>query len=381
MINRFFIIFFLFLSGMGCSHSGKNSDPEKDEIITVAARSLAANLFYAGTIQPLKSIVITSPAEGVVADVAFHYGDVVKAQQLLFIISSSKFQTDYKNALMQYIKAKTDYTNGESQLKASEFLYKNQLISADELKSKKTNYFTQQLSLVQAKDTLATLLKQLDMKAFNFETLTIADIDKITQLLQQQDSSQKIHIISPAAGVILLSTKEDSDIAIKINKGSQVKQGDVLAVIGDVSGLMIYINVNEFNVNQLKIGQKVTVTGAAFSQFVLSGKIAGVDHQGQTIQGGSPVFPVEVIVPHLTSEQQAAIRIGMSAKVEIAMAGAPVLAVPIAVVYEKEGLTYAKKQEKSGKIVEVRVQTGQTTADAVVIESGLKVGDKVVVSH
>ncbi len=60
----------------------------------------------------------------------------------------------------------------------------------------------------------------------------------------------------------------------RIIKGDQVKQGDVLAVIGDNDGLMVHIEVSEFNINQLKIGQKVQVTGAAFPNFILQGMIA-----------------------------------------------------------------------------------------------------------
>ncbi len=54
--------------------------------------------------------MITSPCDGVIESLAFHYGDAVKQNQLLFVLSSEKFQTDYKAALTQYLKAKTDFT-------------------------------------------------------------------------------------------------------------------------------------------------------------------------------------------------------------------------------------------------------------------------------
>jgi HlyD family secretion protein len=158
-----------------------------------------------------------------------------------------------------------------------------------------------------------------------------------------------------------------------------VKQGDLLALIGDVSGLTIHINVNEFNVNQLIVGQKVIVTGTAFPQYNLQGHIASVDRQGQANQGGLPVFPVEVIVPTLTSEQQAVIHMGMSAKVEITIESEPVISVPLAAVFEKNGMSYVKVQ-KNKKIQDVLVKTGQTTENAVVIEANLKAGDNIVIA-
>lgn len=381
---KIIIFIFLLMSLCACSNSHNAKNTNKNEIITVASHPFATTLYYSGTVQPLKAVVVTSPAEGVIEDMAFHYGDTVKPQQLLFTISSNKFESDYKSALMQYIKAKTDFENASTQLREGEFLHKNLLISDDDFKAKQTNFYNAQLMLLQARDTLATLLKQLDMPGLNLYALTIADIDKITQALHIQSDSQKIRITSPAAGVILLPTKNDSgDNGVKkISRGEQVKQGDVLAMIGDVSGLTIHINVNEFNINQIHIGQTVKVTGAAFPDFVLEGEIAGLDRQGQPSQGGMPIFPVEVIVPTLTPQQQAVIHMGMNAKVEIAIEGTPEVTVPIAAVFEKSGVPYVRVQnEKNGKIQEIAVKTGQTTLDSVVIKANLKTGDKVVVPH
>jgi len=381
MINRLFIIFLLLLIS-SCGHNDKNSATGESEIVTVTLKPLITNLLYAGTVLPLKAVVVTTPAEGVVEDMAFHYGDAVKAQQALFVIQSSKFQADYKAALVQYVKTKTDSINSESLFKEAEFLHKNQLISDDDYKGKKTSYYTSQLGLVQAKDALSTMMKQLDMKGFDFEKLTVADIDKISSLLNQKENLEKIHIVAPADGVVLLAAKEDSESTTKISKGSQVKQGDTLAMIGDVSGLIIHINVNEFNINQLKVGQKVKVSGTAFSQFKLDGQISGVDRQAQTASGGVPVFAVEIVVPKLTPAQQAVIHVGMSAKVQINIEGESVVSVPFAAVYSKNNVSYIKMQDNdSHKIIEVPVKTGATTEDAVVIESPLKAGDKIVVPH
>jgi len=382
MSNRFFILL-LSIFICSCSHQDENKSAN-DEIITVTSHPLLTHLFYAGTVQPLKSVVVTTPTEGIIEDMTFHYGDVVKAQQPLFIISSSKFQTDYKNALMQYIKAKTEYTNNESSLKENEFLYKNQLISLDAFKAAKTNYFTAQLSFLQAKDALSSMLQQLDKQSFNFEELTITDMTKINNLLNQQEDTQKIHLFSPSSGVILLSSKDDTgELNTKISKGSAVKQGDMLAMIGDVSGLTIHISVNEFNINQLKIGQSVKVTGTAFPQFILKGQISGIDRQAQSGQNGVPVFPIEITVPKLTPQQQAVIHIGMSAKVQITIEGVSAVTVPIAAVFMKDNKPYVKVKNKDGEegITDVLVKTGQTTEDSVVIESPLKPGDSIVVSH
>lgn len=371
------ILLCIFCSLSGCNRDASTKN-KPNQVITTELKSIQTHYYYTGLIQPLKTVVVTSPAEGVIEDMAFHYGDQVNSKQPLFTINSDKFQTDYKNALMQYIKAKTEFNNNRSQLTEAEFLHKNELISDDDFKSKQTAFYTAQLTMVQSQDALSEMLKQLNIKGFNLYTLTIQDIDKITHALHSQDGAQKLMVSSPTKGVALLPIKSDSSDAKKFSKGELVKQGDLLALIGDVSGLTIHINVNEFNVNQLKVGQKVMVTGTAFSQFNLEGHIASVDRQGQASQGGLPVFPVEVVVPALTPEQQAVIHMGMSAKVEVTIESEPVISVPIAAVFDKNGLPYVKVQ-KNNKIQDVLVKTGQTTENVVVIEANVNAGDKIVI--
>jgi len=381
-MTKLFVVALVFAMVASCSD--KHTKSGKTAVITVKSSPFYSTAYYAGTIQPLKSAVITSPADGVITDTTFHYGDIAKAGQLLFTISSEKFLTDYKAAMMQYVKAKNDLSNNQGKLKENEFLYKNELISKDELSSKQTEFYTSQLAFVEAKENLANLLKRLDLKGFNLYELKIDNIEKITQALHLQGDSQKLQIVSPASGVVLLPVKSDGSDggeSLHLGKGDQVKQGAVLAVIGDLNGLRIHIAVNEFNVNQLKLGQKVQVTGTAFPDFTLDGEIAAIDHQAQASQGGVPMFPVEIAVAKLTSQQQAIIHVGMSAKVEVNMKGEDQITLPLTALFEKKGVAYVRtKDEKTGKIKEVAVKTGQTTVDAVVIQEGLKPGDKVLVS-
>tara|TARA_R110000868_G_scaffold236052_10_gene490014 strand:- start:477 stop:1625 length:1149 start_codon:yes stop_codon:yes gene_type:complete len=350
-------------------------------IETIESRSLSSTLYYSGSIQPLRSIVIPSPVDGVVVDMPIQYGESIETGKLLFMLSSAKFLTDYKAALMQYIKAKSDFDTSKVQLTEGEFLHKNLLISDDDFKLKQANYYAGRLVLLQAKDSLETLLRQMDIKDIDLYQLTIADIDKIDKAMHLEKKSESLRILSPTAGVLLGTTKSDDD-SKKVLKGDAVKQGDVLAVIGDMSGVSVRIKVNELTVNQLHIGQAVKVTGIAFPDYILDGKINRVDRQAETAGSGIPSFSVEVSVPTLTTAQQKAIHVGMSAKVEINLNDDARMMVPITALSEKSGASFVKRYEqKSGKIKEVMVQTGKSTPDAVAILSGLSAGDKIVVPN
>jgi len=357
----------------------RNPSVPNNKIIAIEQQKPVSTLFYAGTIQPQKIIVVPSPADAAVVEMPVQYGEEVKPGQLLFVLSSSKFLSDYKTALTAYVKAKSQFSSSEVQLKESDFLHKNQLISDDDYKNKETAYYSAQLELVQAKDNLETLMQQMGVKDIDLQKLSIANIDKITQAMHLQMNSEDLKIVSPAHGV-MLGVSKNEDESKKVAKGDTVKQGDVLAVIGDMNGLSVKIKVNELTINQLHTGQKVKITGIAFPEEELTGQIQRLDKQGEITSGGLPTFNVQVIVKGLSKKQQQEIHVGMSAKVEIDIEGERQIMVPITAVADNNGISSVKLyDEKSGNTHNVNVETGKTTADAVVILSGLKVGDKIVV--
>lgn len=352
---------------------------KKGHLVNITAQAYANTLFYSGSIQPLTTQVITSPVDGVVVDMPFQYGEEVKPNQLLFKISSEKFLSDYKVALMQYIKAKNDFNSSQTQRTEAIFLHKHELISDDDYKTKQSNFYASQLALLQAKDVLENLLKQLDKTNARLYQLTIEDVDKITQAMHLQKNSENLQILAPRIGIVLSPNKNEDEIK-KIIKGDAIKQGDVLAVIGDMSGISVKIKVNELTVNQLRIGQKVNVTGIAFPGELLHGEIIRVDRQGEINNGGLPIFSVEIIVPKLSVEQQKIIHVGMSAKVEIVMEEIPQIMIPIAAVQEKNGSFYVKKYNNKNKnIDEVAIKTGKTTLNAIIVLAGLNAGDNIVI--
>lgn len=373
-VRLLLIVVFILLQA--CSRE----DSTNKNVLTIQSSASSNSLYYSGVIQPIQTAVISSPADGVVVDMPFQYGEVVKSSQLLFMVSSSKFLTDYKTALMQYVKAKSDFNNGQTQLTEATFLHKNELISDDDFKMKQASYYANQLALLQAKDALENLLQQLNIKDVDLNKLSIADIDKIKQAMHLQISAQNLKISAPSQGVVLAPAKSEEENK-KILKGDVVKQGDVLATIGDLSGISVNIKVNELVINQLKIGQKVKITGIAFPDDILNGEIKRVDRQGEAANGGLPTFSVQVVVAKLTPQQQKMIHVGMSAKVEIDIANDAQIMVPIAAVNEKAGQSYVEVLDKHNQPKMVAVSTGKTTQDSVAIVTGLNIGDKIVIPN
>lgn len=368
------------LLSSACSRDS-NKSHDDNGIVTIATQSIKNSLYYTGSIQPMKSTVVTSPAEGVIVEMPYQFGEKIKSGDMIFTINSEKFFNDYKNALLGYIKAKNEFNLTQTQLNEAKFLYQHQLMSEDDFKMKKSSFYVAQLALLQAQDALHDLLRQANMQTTNINTLSIADIDKINNAMHLQNHSQNLAIPASGSGILLAPTKNEEE-SKKIAKGDVVKQGDVLAIIGDMSGLTVRIKVNELTVNQIKSGQKVTITGIAFPDYVLHGEVTRVERQGEQSSGGIPNFSVEILVKQLSEAEQQAIHVGMSAKVELVIEESPKIMVPLSALYEKDGNPYVDVIDAVKKSHHAQlVKTGKTTMDSVAILAGLKVGDRIVSAH
>lgn len=378
----YLLSYFLFVLLLSACGKEEGAATEKNaELFTVKKDQVNHNLFYSGSIQPLQATVVQTKTEGVILTMAKQYGEKVKKDELLFVVSSSKFLSDYKAALLQYIKAKNEFHQSETQLNEALFLHKNQLISDDEFKLKQSAYYGNQLALIQAKDALKIYLVQMRLPEDKLFNLTIADIEKVKEAMHLTNTSENLNIMAPSDGVLLAPFKSEDENK-KIRQGEACKEGDVLAILGDLSGISVRIKVNEFAINQLNVGQRVKITGVAFPDDVLIGKINHIDHQGEGMISGQPTFSVDIEVKNLTERQRKLIHVGMTANVEIELAREPELVIPYHLVKEIKGqLLVNRFDEKTKKIIPTAIKTGKSNLNKVTVISGLKEGDKLAAPH
>ena len=124
------------------------------------------------------------------------------------------------------------------------------------------------------------------------------------------------------------------------------------------------------------------IAGPAFPGVVLAGTITHVSSQASRPGGqGLPSFEVAAAVEKLTEEQRDAVRLGMSADMEIVVyENDDALVIPISAVdLSAGGPRVGVRDAASGAVRTVDVTTGVTTIDAVEIRSGIAPGDQVLV--
>jgi HlyD family secretion protein len=147
-------------------------------------------------------------------------------------------------------------------------------------------------------------------------------------------------------------------------------------VIADRRTLHINASVDESEIDQISVGNAVTLTFDALPDLTLAGTVARIEPVGQTVQG---LVRYTVRIEVTTAE--ARVLLGMTASANIVtriQEGA--LAVPLAAVqYDDQG-EYVTRQRLGGLTERVNVATGEVIGDLVVVSGNLAVGDTVALN-
>ncbi|PIQ43859.1 MAG: hypothetical protein COV52_01245 [Gammaproteobacteria bacterium CG11_big_fil_rev_8_21_14_0_20_46_22] len=370
-----------------CRDNDSSTQKIQQQTLVVKPTPTHNTLYFSGNLLPYKINNITSPLDGTIEAMHFDYGQIVKKDETLVLINSSKAHQDFESALTEYLKAKQDLNHATSTYKSTQSLYKHELVSRDEYTQAQSAYYLSRLSLLQSQMKLKKSAQYFPSQKKIF-SLTLNDIGEINKTFNTHKNISRIPIDSPSDGIALFPTQSDSGGSSsdssgggskKIHVGSQVKQGQLLLSIGTPNGLSLQAKANEVEINELKTGLAAKITSIAFPGITLQGKITSIDYQATDSQS-LPEFSLTITIPNVPANAQKLIRIGMSAKASVDIQGPPAIQIPINAVKQnpKTGDAQVTVIGADGKTTTKTVVTGKTSMDSVIIESGLTAGDKIV---
>lgn len=367
----------LAMNQVACGNHEKEK-PTELNAFKVTPQPLHKTLHFTGTIQPLRESTLSSPMEAVVETMNFHYGQMVKKGDVVLTLNSNELQKQYNDTLTDYLKAKDSYSIAKAKFVGTQELWDAGLLSKNNFLSEKSGVDTARVTLMQATRKLTEMLEKMDDKSSqNLSSLSLADFDKVRKILTSNHNI--IRLKAPSDGVMLYPPKSGEDKTTRITVGSTVKSGQVIALIGDLKGISVEIDVPEIDIDKIRPGMNATISGIAFGKHHLKGTLVAVNAQASNSSGGGlPSFTAVVEVKSLTPEQQPWIKVGMSAAIELSVDSDNQLLIPIAAVKREKGNSIVNLQLAQGTIEKRVITTGPAQADSVVIESGLKDGDVVV---
>lgn len=374
------VFWFICLCALTACGKSPSKTPHIPDTAVVKLANIHKSLYFTGTIQPLHESTITSPADAVIQSMHFHYGQSLKKGDIVFTLNSAELQRQYNDTLTEYLKAKDTYTIAKAKFSGTEDLWKEGLVAKNNYLSERSSLNTARITLMQATHKLSVMLDKMgeaDDEAL--ANLSFAQFDRVRLALARQHNL--IHLKAPGNGILLYPPKTSGD-QTRLNTGSTVKSGQVLALMGDLSGVSVEIDVPEVDIAEIKPGMPAMVRGIAFGKQALQGTLIAINAQASsTTPNALPSFTAIVEVKSLTAEQRSLLKVGMSADVELNVNTAKKLLIPMAALQQKNGKSTVEVRKKNGDSVMQTVVTGSIQNHEVIIESGLNVGDVVVICH
>jgi HlyD family secretion protein len=236
------------------------------------------------------------------------------------------------------------------------------------LLSSKTNLESDKQAIINADRTIAEKMISLaDLKAgtdsLDLQSQELSVEQKENALLDARAKLADYSIRAPFAGVVT---------GLAIAKGEAVSSGTTIVSLLTKQKIA-EVTLNEVDVAQVKVGQKVTLEFDAVSGLSVTGEIVKVDALGTVSQG-----VVSYVVTIAFDVQDERVKSGMSTSVNIIInAKQDVLMVPIGAVKKSGEASYVESLFNN-QIQKITVTTGLSNDTMIEITEGLNEDEEVI---
>lgn len=328
-----------------------------------------------GEIDPKVKVNISAHIVGKIDRLYFAEGEMVKRGQRLvdlekpnYVAQRERIAAELRNRRIEVARARTAMANAELTSRRAQAL-REQGIQAQDL------YERAQLELSNARAAVASAEEGVRQAS--------------ASLTQAEEDLSRTTIVSPIDGKVVQLNAHEGEVVVS---GTMNVPGSVIAVIADLSAILVNAQVGETEVVGIKSGQPVKVKVDAVGDKEYKGRVVEIGSSATISQQGTGLryFDVKVAI----DDPDDRLRPGMTAQVAIVTSASDnTLAVPIQAVVErvpgaKRGDDDNDDEDKpkkkyvflarSGKAAMVEVQTGISDATHVAVTAGIKPGDPVI---
>lgn len=377
-------------------NSEKNASTYVTTVEVEKAENFDSNLITEGTLKSKEQRNVISNLPYTIQEIFFKEGDKVSKGDILLTLDVKELEQKIKTAELtldmerQRLKnmerqledsdnvlelekslenAKLAYENAKEKYESSQVLYEAGAISKAILDADEANMIT-------AKNNYELAEKRLE-DSQNKEDL-IANIDIQRKNVEIQELSLKAQkealddsiIKSPIDGTIVLSNARI---------GLPATSANPLFVIEDTDNLEIEVGINEYDISQIEIGQKVVITGEAFKENKIEGSVSFIAPVANVITTGTgkeTQVLVKIDIPNADNN----LKPGFTANVSINTGyKAEALVLPYEAIYEKKDGTKVVFKVENNIIREIPIIEGiQGDLRIEIISNEIEAGDKIV---
>jgi len=222
-------------------------------------------------------------------------------------------------------------------------------------------------------DSAAAYRREQKQAAISSAESRIQEAASKLALAQQQLARTEVRADVP--GIVVYRDVFFGSEQRKPQVGDQVWANQPLLILPDISKMVVETRVRETDIHKVERNQGVKVRVQAYPDLKLTGRVSlvGTLAQEEKERRGTKFFAVTVQI----DGSEARLRPGMTAQVEIQVQERPrALFVPLPAVFEKDGRSVCYVVRR-GRLQAQEVVTGPSNQDFVVIDKGLREGDRV----
>jgi RND family efflux transporter MFP subunit len=341
-------------------YKSRQSTTSQVKYVTATAEkgTLTSSVSASGNVVVDQSSNIDPTISGTVADLSVAVGDSVKKGQLLFTIINEDLTVSVAKSTASLKTSKDAIEVAQVSVKSAKADY-----NAAKKKEDKTpgTYTNKELSVMKdkidlAEDDVAEAEKNyIASQADYSNTLTNAGKRSVTALLD---------------GTVNAVNIKNGDDLSKVSSGSSRQ---VPIIIGDLGTMKAQVQVNEVDIANVSIGQKVMMKMDALNNFETTGIVEKMDSLG-TLTSGVVTYNVTIDFDSLDPRIKPEMSVSASIITDVKQ---DVITVPSSAVKIQNGTNYV--EVLNGATPEQKnVTVGTSNSTDTEIVGGINVGDKVV---
>ena len=357
-IHGFAVVLGVATLAPGCANTRADKAPARPvRVETVRGEAVASGLRYSASIQPYEQVQLAFKGGGYVSEVRqvagpdgrsrnLQQGDAVTRGTVLARINPADYEEKVNQAKAQVAEAEASLVKARADAQRAEALYAAKALTRPDY----------------------------DGAVAGLAAATARAEGARAQLEAARISLNDTSIVAPTDGVVL---------SRHVEVGTLAGVGMVAFTLADLTRVKAVFGVPDLLVQRVQIGTPLQLTSEAFGTQEFPGRVTAVAPAADT---QSRVFNIEVTIPNAAGQLKA----GMIATVEVASpnvaaiaAGSPTVSVSAVVKSAHKGAFAVFVAEGQGETVTARsrdVALGRIAGNRIAVESGLKVGDRVVVS-
>lgn len=270
------------------------------DVAIVKFDSLQSETEYTGTTAPIREVSVKSRLEGRLLDLNVDVGDLVASGQAIAqlddaVLSATVLQAEAEvaareaevsqasasvgNALAQLERARLEYQQAQADANRFTQLAKEGAVSSQTSETAITRARSAEQSLRSAEQQVA--LQQQTVGASSQRVLAQEAIK-----LREQERQSYTTIIAPISGVVLERISETGDLLFA---------GNDVVKLGDFSQVKVNVLISELEISKIRLNQSVDVRFDTFPNQKFTGTVRRISPVADPV---ARLIPVEVVVPN-----------------------------------------------------------------------------------